>query len=132
MATKTLTHTLWDRPQPWSDVRKIADCVTRIRQGPDPFGVLVNPDPIPFIYTFSLILYNLVPKPLIERHQDDIIKVWGELARLLPDLDGSSWTRYRRVCVEEICRHLQVKDIADQVLRPKLRVLGTTWNSEWC
>ena len=78
------------------------------------------------------MLRGLVPENVVRRRKDDIYEVMGELAGIVEEEDGSSWSYSRKTCVESACVCFRNLGLADSNLRPKLKRLGDTWNSQWC
>ena len=77
------------------------------------------------------MLINLVPEDVVRRRKDEIYEVMGELAGIVVEKDGLSWTHSRKQCVEYTCFPLHFSRLADTKLRPKLENLVRTWNPEW-
>ena len=69
---------------------------------------------------------------VVQGRKDEIYKVMGELAGIIVEEDGSSWPHSRKECVENACVCFRTLALADSTLRPKLKRLGDTWNSEYC
>ena len=102
-----------------------------IRANADSSDPVRSPDPIAFISVFAIVLRRLVPLGVVRRREDEIYEVMGELAEIVWEEDGSSWTSSRKQCVEWTCRHFYISALVDTKLRPKLTNLVLTWNSEW-
>ena len=78
------------------------------------------------------MLYGLVPKDVVRKRKDEIYEVMGELAEIVEEENGSSWPYARKECVENACSCFRILALADPNLRPKLKILGDTWNSRFC
>ena len=90
-----------------------------------------SPEPIAFISVFAAVLYGLVPKDVVQRCEDEICEVMGELAGIFKEEDGSSWTYSRKECVEWTCCRFFGLSLVDKKLRPRLTNLVRTWNPKW-
>ncbi|KAK7688638.1 hypothetical protein QCA50_008176 [Cerrena zonata] len=130
-ATRTLIHSLWNHPQPDSDIEKIVDCVTEIQRNTKGSDFEIPLDPVVLTYVFAIVLEGLTPEAVIRKHSRGIFKVMRELAELLTRVDGSAWTYSRRECVEWACVYLQRSKLSDEYLRPRLSDLIRTWNPDW-
>ena len=91
-----------------------------------------SPDAIAFVYVFSIVLDHLVHKDVVKRCQDEIYVVMGELAGIVREENGSSWPNSRKECIEYACIHFREAGLEDPMLRPQLKELGNTWNSQYC
>ena len=78
------------------------------------------------------MLEGPVPLDVIERHRDKISRVMGGLAGIVRQEDGSLWSISRKECVEWTYLYFWRLGLSDLNLRPKLKKLGGTWNSEYC
>ena len=114
------------------DDSNIGKCVEAIRANADESDPVRSPDSTAFIYVFAVVLIGLVPADVVLRRKDEIDEVMGELAGIVEEVDGLSWTTSYRRCVEQICFHFWFLSLEDTNLRPKLRRLGATWNSRQC
>ena len=130
IATKSLIHCIWNQPQDESDDRNIEDCVKAIRANANESDPVCSPDPIAFIYVFAIVLHLQVPLDVVQRNKDKIYDAMGELADIIKEEDGSSWTNSRKGCVLLACFWLQLQDLKDPKLRPKLNKLRATWDSD--
>ena len=73
------------------------------------------------------MLYCLVPFDVVRRREDKIYEVMDELAEIVTEVDGSSWSKSRQLCTEWTYDHLRDLHLADGNLRSKLRIIGWTW-----
>lgn len=131
-ATRTLIHTLWNKPQPGSDIQRVLDCITQIQRDAGGSDSAIPLDPIALMDVFALVLWRLIPEAVSEKHQDGIYEVIGELADIISDQDESFWTYSYETCVEASCFYFRRQHLADRKLRPKLKAIGQIWNSEEC
>ena len=67
-----------------------------------------------------------MPKHVVERHNEEIYKVMSELAGVLVELDGSSWSRSHCKCVEHTYASIKGLNFEHGYLGSKLRALGRT------
>ena len=102
-----------------------------IRANADESDPVRSPDPIAFIYVFALVVDDLVPRNVVQRREDEIYEVMGELAGIVEEEDGSSWPDSRKSCVKLACIHFHGPALADTELRPKLTQLVHTWGPGW-
>ena len=130
-ATKSLIHSIWNPPPDESDSTYIRACVKLIRANADESDPVCSPDPIAFIYVFAIVLIALVPLDAVRRCEDEIYEVMGELAGILGEENGSSWTYSRKQCVEYTCLHFNLSALVDPNLTYKLTQLVCTWDPEW-
>ena len=93
---------------------------------PEPSSVCV-PDPIAFIGAFAEVLWGLVPRDVVRSHENEISTTMDELAKVLIDMDGSSWSKSRQVCTECAYAELRVLNLTNGNLGSKLRIIGRTW-----
>ena len=77
------------------------------------------------------MLCGLVPGDVIQRRRDAIYEVMGELAGIVVEEDGSSWSYSRKESLDYACMRFREVDLEDPDLRPKLKRLGDTWNSQY-
>ena len=125
-ATKSLIRSIWNQPQDESDDRKIRECVKAIRADADESDPVRSPDPIAFIYVFARVLWGLVPEDVVQRRKDEIYEVMSELAGIVGEEDGSSWTYSRKECLEYACLRFRLTALADTKLIPELTKLVRT------
>ena len=78
------------------------------------------------------MLLGLVPEDVVRRRKDEVYKVMGELADIVGEEDGSSWSFSRKECVEWTCRYFWALGLEHPNLSLKLKRLGDTWNSSYC
>ena len=78
------------------------------------------------------MLRYLVPLDVVRGRKDEIYEVMGQLAGIVEEENGSSWSYSRKECVETACLCFRNLALADSNLRPKLKMLGDTWNSVYC
>ena len=71
-----------------------------------------------------------MPRDVVRRREDEIYEVMGELAGIAVEEDTSSWPHSRKECLEYVCFHFHLTDLADAKLRPKLTQLVRTWDPE--
>ena len=74
----------------------------------------------------------IVPRDVVRRREDEIYEVMGELAGIVEEEDGSSWSYSRKTCIEKACVYFQVLSLAHPSLSFKLKRLGDTWDSPTC
>ena len=67
-----------------------------------------------------------MPEDVVERREDDIYEVMGELAGIIVNFDGSSWSQSRSKCVWSTYCFIQILDLQHGHLGSKLRALGLT------
>ena len=72
-----------------------------------------------------------MPEHVVERHNEEIYEVMGELAGIVVEEDGSSWPDSHKSCVKLACIHFDGSALADTRLRTKLTKLVHTWEPEW-
>ena len=72
-----------------------------------------------------------MPVDVVWRREDEIYEVMGELAGIVEEEDGSSWSNSRKRCLMSACRYFEALALADTKLRPRLTNLVRTWNPEW-
>ena len=72
-----------------------------------------------------------MPKDVVQGRKDEIYEVMGELAGIVVEENGSSWSHSRKKCVEWVCIHFRRVDLEDRELVPKLVELVHTWNPKW-
>ena len=97
-----------------------------IRANADESDPVHSPDPIAFIYVFARVLWGLVPEDVVERRKDEIYEVMDELAGIVVELDGSSWSRSHSECVGWSYLFIQGLDLEHGHLDSRLRALGRT------
>ena len=97
-----------------------------IRANADSSDPVRSPDPIAFIHVFAIVLHNLVPEGVVRRRKDEIYEVMGELAGIIVNFDGSSWSQSRSRCVWSTYCFIQILDLQHGHLASKLRALGLT------
>ena len=73
-----------------------------------------------------------MPLGAVRRCKDDIYEVMSELAAIVEEEDGSSWSYSRKESLDYACMRFREVDLEDPDLRPKLKRLGDTWNSQYC
>ena len=100
-----------------------------IRANADSSDPVRSPDPIAFISVFVMVLYGLVPEAVVQRRKDEIYEVMGELAGIVGEADGSSWSFSRKRCVEFTCIDFDDSVLADSKLTPTLTKVVETWNT---
>ncbi|KAK7693020.1 hypothetical protein QCA50_002585 [Cerrena zonata] len=129
-ATRAICHRLWNQPQVDSDVdmQDILYWINLARSNSDP---PIPIDPIALISTFSQVLYFLTPPAVRREHRDILIGVMGELASIVIDTDGSSWSHSRRYCVQKIHEFFCDMGLTDEHLVPKIGGLIGTWMSDF-
>ena len=67
-----------------------------------------------------------MPWDVVRRRKDEIYEVMGELAGIIVNFDGSSWSQSRSECVLWTYRFIQILDLQHGHLGSKLRALGLT------
>ena len=72
-----------------------------------------------------------MPFDVARRRKDEIYEVMGELAGIVLEEDGSSWTESRKKCVEWTRAQFYTLTLKNTRLRPKLTKLVHTWKPEW-
>ena len=72
-----------------------------------------------------------MPLDIVWRHEDEIYKVMGELAGIVGEENGSSWSDSRKRYLKSVCIHFDGLALVDPNLRPKLTKLVHTWEPEW-
>ena len=97
-----------------------------IRANADESDPVRSPDPIAFIYVFSIVLDCLVPEDVVRRRKDEIYEVMDELAGIVVKFDGSSWSQSCSECVWWTYRFIQMLGLQHRHLGSKLRALGLT------
>ena len=130
-ATKSLVHSIWYQPQNELDDRKIRECVEAIRANADSSDPVRSPNLIAFVYVFAEVLDWLVPKDVVQGCKGEIYEVMGELAGIVVEEDGSSWTYSHKECTKFAYAYFEDIQLEDPKLRPKLTKLVRTWNPEW-
>ena len=73
------------------------------------------------------MLHRLVPEDVARRRKDEIYEVMGELAIIVEEEDGSSWSYSRKDCVEYTCIYFDNLALAEPKLKPTLTKLVHTW-----
>ena len=73
----------------------------------------------------------LVPENAVQRHEDGIYKVMGELAGIAVEEDTSSWPHSRKECLGYARTHFALLSLSDLQLIPKLIELAQTWDTEY-
>ena len=68
---------------------------------------------------------------VVRRRKDEIYEVMGELAGIVEEENGSSWSRSRKECVERTSHHFRSIGLHSHDLVPKLKKLVRFWNPEW-
>ena len=106
--------------------RKIAEYVEAIRANAHESDPFHSPDPIAFTYTFTGVLYWLMPENVIEEHEDEVCEVMDQLVDTIVGFDGSSWSRSRMDCVGWIYFFLQELNLEHGYHGSRLRALGRT------
>ena len=102
-----------------------------IRANADSSDPVRSPDPIAFISVIAEVLIGPVHEDVVQRRKHEIYEVMGELAGIVVEEDGSSWTGSHKWCLESACLNLYFLSLVDTKLRPKLEELVYTWNPEW-
>ena len=97
-----------------------------IRENADSFDPILSPDPITFISVFVVVMYNLVPKDVVRRHEDEVYEVMSKLAGIIVEHDGSLWSLSRSQCLWSMYRLIQALHFQHGYLGSKLRALGCT------
>ena len=67
-----------------------------------------------------------MPRDVVRRRKDEIYEVMGELAGIIVNFDGSSWSQSRSLCVGSMYYFIQFLDLQHGHLGSKLRALGLT------
>ncbi|KAK7684417.1 hypothetical protein QCA50_012364 [Cerrena zonata] len=122
-ATRALVDSLWDKTEPESDIKKIVNCITQIKQNARWSGFAIPLDPVPLLDVFSTILWGLIPEPVIERHHATICEVNDELVELLKDLGETSWTYSHKQCVGWTITHLDNRGFGGQLVTELRRLI---------
>ena len=76
------------------------------------------------------MLWGIVPRDVVRRRKDEIYEVMDELAGIVVEEDGSSWSNSRKRCLMSACRHFEALALADTNLEPKLKRLVRTLRFE--
>ena len=97
-----------------------------IRANADESDPVRSPDPIAFVYVFAIVLNCIVPRDVVRRREVEIYEVMGELAGIIVNFDGSSWSQSRSKCVWLTYCFIQILDLQHGHLGSKLRALGLT------
>ena len=132
-ASSSLIHTLWGLSRPESGlIKEIVDSVNQVRGSVVDVDPVLTPDAIVFAYIISAMLRHFVSKEVVQGQHEKLCEILNELAEIITELDGSSWTQCRRKCVEMTCIYLRGRGLSNNNLRIKLKAIGGTWNSRWC
>ena len=67
-----------------------------------------------------------MPRDVVRRREDEIYEVMGELAGIIVNFDGSSWSQSRSKCVWSMYYFIQRLDLQHGCLGSKLRALSLT------
>ena len=67
-----------------------------------------------------------MPEDVVRRRKDEIYEVMDELAGIVVNFDGSSWSHSRSLCVWSMYDFIQRLDLQHGHLGSKLRALGLT------
>ena len=109
-----------------SDDKKIRECVKAIQANVDESDPVRSPDPIAFIYVLAEVLRGLVHKDVVQEHKDGIYEVTDELAGIIVEFDGLSWSQSRNQCVGRAYDFIEGLDLQRGHLGSKMRALGRT------
>lgn len=101
-ATTALIHSLWNQPQPESDIEDIHSCIIEIREDAAESDPVIMPDPIAFMYAFARVLYGLTPEAVVQKHQESLHGVMDKLMEIVDDSSISLHTRSQRDCVQAL------------------------------
>ncbi|KAK7677478.1 hypothetical protein QCA50_019591 [Cerrena zonata] len=125
-ATRTLCRHLWNQFPVDSEINieNILYWINIAREDSDPD---IPTNPIAFIFTFAQILYFLTPQGVRQEHREMIMGMMGELADVVVDVDGSSWSVARWYCAEQAFGHFFDMGLGDGRLIPKLGDVIRTW-----
>ena len=126
-ATQALIRSLWDQQPEESGHAKINECVEAIRATAIESDLIVLPDPIAFIYTFTAILCLPAPKDVIQRRKDDIFETMKQLTGIVTAPDVSSWSKSRKCTLERTCALLHNANLVDEHLLPNLVSMAGGW-----
>ncbi|KAK7685881.1 hypothetical protein QCA50_011228 [Cerrena zonata] len=129
-ATRAICHSLRNQSQTGSDV-DISGILWRINRTRSDSDLAIPIDPIALISTFAYVLYTLALPAVRQEHQEILVGVMGDLANIVTDTDGSSWSYSRKQCVIYTHSYFHEMDLVDEHLVSKLGNLICTWRPEF-
>ena len=85
-----------------------------------------SPNILAFICVFAMVLRDVLPLDVVQRHRDGICEVMDEFAGIITEFDGSAWPVSHRECVRWAYRVFKSLELEHVHVSSKLRALGRT------